>query len=242
MSFLFCFSSLFAFEKAKKFEDYHFMLKAGFYPSFPFGDIISQEENFWELQVYYSDGSVKKDKPHVSMSMFQFELQYLIKNFGFLLSYKPIFISETVSVGDNESYENVSFSGDVIKGGEIATGLNYHFGTRIKGAPFLIMDFYLGVKGGFIWGNLIPYPSRLEYLKEAYGFSINPPTYNLYGYSVSPETGILFLFKQLFGGISFSYSYNNYFSSKSLSDVYSGIDKSFMLHYISIGVFAGIAF
>lgn len=233
------FVNLFAFEKGKEFKDYKLIITGFLSPTMLFGNIFDEERDSWELSVMYSDGTVKTGRPSPSMVGWGINLEYLIGNLGITAGYRGINIEEFVSVGGDE-YEKVSYSGTLISGGEINSGVNFHFpsGNSAKG----IFDVALGLKPGYIWGTLFPYPSLFDYLHKEHGVSISPNEYSLYGYSLSIPIGLNFIQGVFLIGISFSYTFYHLFLSESLKDVYKNIDNFVMFHSISIGFNVGLAF
>ncbi len=232
--------NVFSFDKGKNLSDYFLMIKAFVAPAiFLNSDITEEERNFWKLEVIYSDGSILTGKPELSMLAFGASAEYLFKNFGFVLCFSPIFIKEILSIGDNEEYEMVTYSGDFVKAYKIDGGVNYHIPLETKRTIF---DFYFGAKIGYIWGDLIPYPSRSDFLRREYSYLIPDLQYFIDGYSLAPYIGVNFIYSHILGGGAVSYNFNNFFTKESLKNIYKNIDRSIIIHYITLELYVGLIF
>ncbi|MEJ5285034.1 MAG: hypothetical protein ACP5Q5_08355 [Brevinematia bacterium] len=228
----------FSDERRKSFDDYNFLLNYGFIGSGGFsGELMQKERDSWELSVSYSDGSVSKGKPLVSRLPVDISLQYLIKRFGIYVFYSPYFLNEEVSVGDGETYEKISFKGDLIQAHLLGTGVGYHF--IIVGGMF---DLFIALKGGYIFGDLIPYPSLIDYLKKELGVSVSPEKFSFNGYQIYPEIGISLIGAPIILGFSIGYSFNNLYFSKSLRNFYDSLDKNVTFTHFNFILNVGLLF
>jgi hypothetical protein len=237
--FLFVFGLVNSLAYAKNFDDYSFILKL--FGSVQFGNlngtIMDEERNFWTLRVSYSDGTSQYGKPDPKAEIWGINGEILWNRFGFVLSYNPIQIKESVEVGDGRDYEKKEYSGGLISGNGFYGGVNYHIPFGNSGDEFL-GSFYFGVKAGYLSAALKPYASYFSYL----GVLDNIKSFPLNGFSICPNIGLNFIVNFIVIGLSGSYYFDSYSSTESLVGIYQNTDRAISYNYFTLDFFIGLAF
>lgn len=224
-----------AFERQKYFKDRVFNLKGFFDVSLgsPSGDLMTQEKNSWFFTVLYSDGTTQTGRPSPFAANLGLSAEFLFSGLGLELTYLPLNITESASVG-SEEYESKSYSGQLIGGSGIYGGINYHFTMMQEDSTEFL--FYLGAHFGYIRGGLIPYVSLADY------FGVNPTPIPISGLSFYPNLGFEMVIDNFImsGGLSF---YNHFLkSSVDLSMAYNGITAWFSTSYVALNGSVGLIF
>lgn len=219
----------------RNFDDYTFLLK--FYGSFglgsPSGPIMDQERNSWTLSELYQDGTILTSTPYPYALTGGVSGEILLGDIGVVFAYNPINITENVSVGDGNTYQNYTYGGTLISGNAFYGGLNYH-------VPFNLRkwcgSFYFGVKAGVLTGTLNPYVSFYNFL------GVTQPGIGLTGYSICPNIGFNFMFDAFLLGFSVNYYMDYFTAAQNLDNYYDYSGYNFNVDYPAVDVYIGLAF